>query len=209
MSDISLEAIRLINLKNRELKKEIEKLKKEKELIAQYIEQKREALVLKIEMNKINTDIKNIVFEQLYASEYFRDVDKFTIKELSIEDLYAYEAIIKSICNDSEYVKHNIFSGCRKDEVVILRHIIRYYLHNDFEVKLPLKKIAYLTGSTKGDHSTVLHSINYVENINIYDKRRLSIKLSALEKMKYAEISARRVYRNNDVQPPAETRKDS
>lgn len=85
---------------------------------------------------------------------------------------YVYSKKLASIF-EPEYIKQAISSRSRKDRVCIARHCLRYLLSKHFT--------SVAIGRHYGnDHSTILHSMYYVNSILKYNDRKLYDAVQAM-----------------------------
>lgn len=84
--------------------------------------------------------------------------------------------VINYICLEYKIEKYKVLSESRKKEYAIIRHIIAYMLRKHFP-ELILKDIA--NKITRKDHSTIIHSINYIKD-QMYINRKFKEEMKLL-----------------------------
>tara|TARA_B110000977_G_scaffold173020_1_gene225850 strand:+ start:2593 stop:2994 length:402 start_codon:yes stop_codon:yes gene_type:complete len=109
----------------------------------------------------------------------------------------AFLEAISFVSNLTGVPQIDIMKKSRERNLVVSRHFLRYYLRRNFE--MTFKEVGDLTN---GHHSSVIHSVRYVEDYSLFDKtyklykesidaRVFVQKLTPREKITKVLVSAR------------------
>ena len=109
----------------------------------------------------------------------------------------AFLEAISFVSNLTGVPQIDIMKKSRERDLVVSRHFLRYYLRRNFE--MTFKEVGDLTN---GHHSSVIHSVRYVEDYSLFDKtyklykesidaRVFVQKLTPREKITKVLVSAR------------------
>lgn len=189
MREIDFDSVRALNLEKRKIKKQLKELEKEKAMLKDFMDSHRALVSEKLEVSKLAVEASKYITDDILSKPVYKNCDKRAFFSFSTVDLIVFDSIVKIACNDSPLLEMLIFDKCRKQEVVLYRMLIRYYLVNYFNLKLSLKTIGAITG--KADHSTIIHADNYIKSIGSHDKIRLNIKTKIIERMRVSELEIR------------------
>tara|TARA_R110001606_G_scaffold280106_1_gene428623 strand:- start:271 stop:672 length:402 start_codon:yes stop_codon:yes gene_type:complete len=77
----------------------------------------------------------------------------------------AFLEAISFVSNLTGVPQIDIMKKSRERNLVVSRHFLRYYLRRNFE--MTFKEVGDLTN---GHHSSVIHSVRYVEDYSLFDK---------------------------------------